>query len=72
MLSCFSEFGIWVLIFSGIVGGEELIIGIVFLSIAGLFPLWCVLVLSKKYNINIEEKFIDNMNRIEKRIKNDI
>ncbi len=30
--------------------------------------LWCILVLADKYNIDLEKKFIDTMNELEKRI----
>lgn len=44
LLPFFSEYGILILILSGILGGEEIIIGLVFLSATGLFPLWWILV----------------------------
>lgn len=34
--------------------------------------LWCVMILADKFNINLEEAFSDNMNALEKRIKNDL
>lgn len=34
--------------------------------------LWCVLILADKYNINLEESFISNMDLLEKRIKEDV
>lgn len=29
--------------------------------------LWCILVLAKKYNINLEESFLETMNKLEQR-----
>ncbi len=40
----FAQYGIPVLIVSGFIGGEEVIISSVFLSVMGLFPLWWVIV----------------------------
>ncbi len=40
----FSNYGIFILILSGILGGEEVIISLVFLSAMGLFPLWWILI----------------------------
>lgn len=44
LIPFFSQYGILILILSGIIGGEEVIISLVFLSAMGLFPLWWILV----------------------------
>jgi NTP pyrophosphatase (non-canonical NTP hydrolase) len=33
--------------------------------------LWSVIILSDRYNVDLEESFLSNMNLLEKRIKND-
>jgi len=44
LIPFFSQYGILILTLSGILGGEEVIISLVFLSAMGLFPLWWILV----------------------------
>jgi membrane protein DedA with SNARE-associated domain len=44
LIPFFSNYGIFILLLSGILGGEEVIISLVFLSAMGLFPLWWILV----------------------------
>lgn len=44
LMPFFSQYGILILILSGILGGEEVILSLVFFSAMGLFPLWWVLV----------------------------
>lgn len=34
--------------------------------------LWCVLVLAKKYDVDIEKSFLNTMDTLEKRISNDV
>ena len=34
--------------------------------------LWCVMILADKFNINLEDTFLDNMDLLEQRIKKDI
>jgi len=44
LIPLFSNYGIIILLVCGVIGGEELIISLVFFSIMGLFPLWWILV----------------------------
>ena len=44
LIPFFSDYGIPIMILWGIIGGEEAIFTLVFLSVIGLYPLWWVLV----------------------------
>lgn len=44
MASLFSNYGVLILLLGGVFGGEEIIIGLVFLSLMGLFPLWWIFI----------------------------
>jgi membrane protein DedA with SNARE-associated domain len=44
LIPLFSNYGILILLLAGLIGGEEIIIGLTSLSVIGLFPLWWILV----------------------------